>query len=197
MKRKYFFIVLFLILAMFFIINTFDVNATIYKVLDKEGNVVGLTSQPFLSESEKEAGYTLDPPIKILEEKNTLTEELMNWDEFWNCLSEDVRIVYFIGMRDGMAKGILDCVEWMYINLTNSEKSQLPKLDFAIKFDQYCDFLSSNTDVVIKVVSNLYLNPANSYISPTDMCFIAYQKLKGEDIEPLLQEERKKALLEK
>lgn len=182
---------------MFFIINTFDVNATIYKVLDKEGNVVGLTSQPFLSQSEKEAGYTLDPPIKILKEKNTLTEELMNWGEIWNYLSNDERMLYCFGMRDGMAEGIFVCVEWMHINITNSEKSRLPKLDFVIKFDQYCDFLSSNIDVVIKVVSNLYLNPANSYISTTDMCFIAYQKLNGEDIEPLLQEARKKALLEK
>ena len=194
MKRRYFFIVLFLILAMFFIINTFDVNATIYKVLDKEGNVVGLTSQPFLSESEKEAGYTLDPPIKILKEKNTLTEELVNWGEFWNCLSNDVRIVYCVGMRDGMAKGIFICVKWMYINITKSEKSRLLTPVFVIKFDQYCDFLSSNSEVVIKVVSNLYLNPANSYISPPDMFFIVYQKLKGEDIEPLLQEARKKAL---
>ena len=194
MKRKYFFIVLFLTLAMFFITNTFDVNAIIYKVLDKEGNVVGLTNQPFLSESEKEAGYTLDPPIKILKEKNTLTEELMNWGETWNYLSNDERILYCVGMRDGMAKGIFVCVEWMHINITNSEKSRLPKLDFVIKFDQYCDFLSSNTDVVIKVVSNLYLNPSNSYISITDMCFIAYQKLKGEDIEPLLRELREKAL---
>jgi len=61
MKRKYFLLVLFLILAIFFTINTPIVNAKMYKILDSEGNIICLTNHPVLSIKEKEAGYTISP----------------------------------------------------------------------------------------------------------------------------------------
>jgi len=62
MKKKYYFVILFLILTMFFIINTSSVNAIMYKILDSEGNIIRLTNNPVLSIKEKEAGYTISPP---------------------------------------------------------------------------------------------------------------------------------------
>lgn len=47
---------------------------------------------------------------------------------------------------------------------------------------------------IVNVVTNLYKDPANTYIPIFKMIEFAYQKLKGEDMEPLLQEARKKAL---
>jgi len=70
MKNKYILVVLFLILALFFLLNILNVNATMYKVVDEDGNVIRLTNKPYLSVSEKEAGYTLDPPIIESEEEN-------------------------------------------------------------------------------------------------------------------------------
>ncbi len=70
MKNKYILVVLFLILALFFLFNILNVNATMYKVLDEDGNVIRLTNKPYLSVSEKEAGYTLDPPIIESDEEN-------------------------------------------------------------------------------------------------------------------------------
>jgi hypothetical protein len=70
MKNKYFLVVLFLILSLFFLFNILNVNATMYKVLDEDGNVIRLTNKPYLSVSEKEAGYTLDPPIIESDEEN-------------------------------------------------------------------------------------------------------------------------------
>jgi len=61
MKRKYFLLVLFLILAIFFTINSPIVNAKMYKILDSEGNIICLTNNPVLSIKEKEAGYTVSP----------------------------------------------------------------------------------------------------------------------------------------
>jgi len=61
MKKKYFLVILFLLLTMFFIINTSSVNATMYKILDSEGNVICLTNNPVLSIEEKEAGCTIFP----------------------------------------------------------------------------------------------------------------------------------------
>ncbi|RXG63399.1 hypothetical protein ES695_17450, partial [Candidatus Atribacteria bacterium 1244-E10-H5-B2] len=62
MKRKYFLVGLVLILAMFFMINTSGIDAMMYKILDSEGNVVRIVSNPVLSIKEKEAGYTISPP---------------------------------------------------------------------------------------------------------------------------------------
>lgn len=70
MKRKYFLIVLFLILSIFFLFNILNVSAILYKVLDEEGKLIRVTNDPVLSVSEEEAGYTLDPPVIKSEEEN-------------------------------------------------------------------------------------------------------------------------------
>lgn len=70
MKRKYFLLVLVLVLSTFFLSNILSVDAVLYKVLDEEGKLIRLTNEPVLSVSEEEAGYTLDPPIEKLEEEN-------------------------------------------------------------------------------------------------------------------------------
>jgi len=70
MKRNYFLLVLVLVLSTFFLSNILSVDAVLYKVLDEEGKLIRLTNEPILSVSEKEAGYTLDPPIEELEEEN-------------------------------------------------------------------------------------------------------------------------------
>ena len=58
-------------------------------------------------------------------------------------------------------------------------------------------FINDHVDAILKVMDDLYKDPANTYIIANSIIEIACQKLKGEDIEPLLQEARKKALLEK
>jgi len=62
MKRKYFLVVLVLVLSVIFLFTIINVNAKMYKILDSEGNVICLTNNPVLSIKEKEAGYTIFPP---------------------------------------------------------------------------------------------------------------------------------------
>ena len=85
MKRKYFLLVLFFILAIFFIINAPSVNAKMYKILDSEGNVIRLTNIPVLSIQEKEAGYTISPPP---EEGTNIEENLADYTEKENIIKE-------------------------------------------------------------------------------------------------------------
>jgi len=98
MKRKYFLVVLFLLLAMFFLFNILNVNAKMYKVLDEEGNLIRLTNKPYLSVSEKEAGYTLDPPIIESEEENiseAQTATIYQYDfrkANWGMSKEEVKV---------------------------------------------------------------------------------------------------------
>ena len=46
----------------------------------------------------------------------------------------------------------------------------------------------------INVISDLYKDPANAYIPIENMCIIASRKIRGEPIDSLLGELRKKAL---
>ena len=66
-----------------------------------------------------------------------------------------------------------------------------------IEFRSYFISLSNTDDGlrnIINVVTDLYKDPPNTYIPCFKMIEIAYQELKGEDIEPLLREAREKAL---
>jgi len=85
MKRKYILLVLFFILAIFFIISAPSVNAKMYKILDSEGNVIRLTNIPVLSIQEKEAGYTISPPP---EEGTNIEENLADYTEKENIKKE-------------------------------------------------------------------------------------------------------------
>jgi len=49
-------------------------------------------------------------------------------------------------------------------------------------------------ETFINVISDLYKDPANTYIPISNMCIIASRKIRGETIEALLREAREKAL---
>ena len=123
-------------------------------------------------------------------ENSCLAQAFLNYGKYWDSLSDKERIIYFIGMRDGMAKGGRDCVEWFTYSLKKEEKPQLVGANFMDEYYQYDRFLLHNRDAIIEAVSDLYIDPTNSYIYVSDMCFLAYRNLNGESIEGLLRELR-------
>ena len=125
-----------------------------------------------------------------------LAQAVLNYGEYWNSLSDRERIIYFIGMRDGMAKSRRDCVEWLTYSLKKEEESQLVVSNFIDEYYWYDKFFSSHRDAIIKVVSDLYKDPINNFIYISDMFFLAYKKLNGESIESLLQELREKECID-
>ena len=129
-------------------------------------------------------------------ENSCLTQAVLNYGEYWNSLSDKERIIYFIGMRDGMAKGGRDCVEWFAYSLKKEEEPQLVGSNFIDEYYWYDKFFSSNRDAIIKVVSDLYKDPTNKFIYVSDMCLLAYRKLNGESIDSLLTELREKECME-
>ena len=99
-------------------------------------------------------------------------------------------------MRDGMAKGGYDCVEWFTYSLKKVEEPQLVGSNFIDEYFLYDKFFSSNRDAIIEVVSELYEDPANNFIYVSNMCFLAYRKLNGESIETLLRKLREEECME-
>ena len=53
------------------------------------------------------------------------------------------------------------------------------------------NFIIQNWGAIIRVMNDLYKDPANTYIDWSLICLIACQKLKGEDIEQFLKDSRK------
>jgi len=108
MKKKYYFVILFLMLTMFFIINTSSVNATVYKILDSEGNIIRLTNNPALSIKEKESGYTISPPPDEQEIKQEALSKGNNYDflnTHWGMSKEEVRKMEKVGFIEGNREG--------------------------------------------------------------------------------------------
>jgi len=122
MKRKYYFVILFLILTIFFIINTSIVNAKMYKILDSEGNVIRLTNDPTLSIKEKEAGYTVFPPpneqeIKqeTLSKGNKYDFRETNWGMTKEQVKEIEKNILLIG-EDSIQDSIIGCDGSLHYN---------------------------------------------------------------------------------
>jgi len=122
MKRKYYFVILFLILTIFFIINTSIVNAKMYKILDSAGNVIRLTNNPTLSIKEKEAGYTVSPPpneqeIKqeALSKGNKYDFRETNWGMSKEQVKEIEKNILLIG-EDSIQDSIIGCDGSLHYN---------------------------------------------------------------------------------
>ena len=129
-------------------------------------------------------------------------EGYINYGKFWLIMSDQHRACYMGGFVAGMDLWFIKIMPILISKikegLVNFE--EIKTGGELIEFRSYFIRLSNTDDGlrnIINVVTNLYKDPTNTYIPCFKMIEIAYQELKGEDIEPLLQEARKKALLEK
>jgi hypothetical protein len=122
-----------------------------------------------------------------------LVEEPMSPGEIWNVLTGMEKTSYQRGFRDG----IVECLNKL-VPLIRDKDIGLHsiRLDITISelYDLY-DFIWEHGEAIENVMDDLYKDPANTYIQWPSMCEIAYQKLKGEDVEQLLKKARKEGYL--
>ena len=125
-------------------------------------------------------------------------ESYINYGELWLKMSDQYRAGYIRGFVGGMDLWGIKILPILTSKIEEGllgfeeEETILELLNFRL----YLASLAGDVDGVhsiIKVVADLYEDPANTYIPSYKMIEFAYQKLKGENIEPLLQEARKKA----
>lgn len=126
-------------------------------------------------------------------EISCLAGEHVNFADWWNILTDYGKQVFLHGLGHGLGKGFLDAVNQFGLNLPEGEVSTVIN-----EYFEYINFISgvdtSKRDAVIKVINDLYKDPANIFIPVAEVSFIAYKKLKGENIELLLQKAREEAL---
>ena len=104
--------------------------------------------------------------------------ELVNYGQGWNSLPNASKDWFIEGMVEGYNK--------TYWTLINFVPSQMRK-EFEKKI-----YLFYDTDVLREVMTKLYADPANTYISYGAMAYIARDKLNGENIEDHLRYSRRK-----
>jgi len=129
-----------------------------------------------------------------------LAKEVGSPGQMWNSLDDNNKIVFIMGVKEEIEMCMYKLADWLPA-FTNKEGAVL---FFAILADHehfvglfYVDDYNKFLDLlktVVKIVSDLYKDPANTYISVANMRLLASRKLRGEPIESLLEEFRGKAL---
>jgi len=94
MSKKYILILLFIFFLSLIILNTSitSVGATIYKVIDAEGNTIRVTTEPQMKKAEEEAGCTIIPIqsaiIPLVSEENSIVKGSVFEDKNTNGIKD-------------------------------------------------------------------------------------------------------------
>lgn len=92
-----------------------------------------------------------------------------NWGKLWNGWNDKARDIYLLGYTDGLDYG----------GMIGSNSLTVTTLGF-------------NPEVIIPVITDLYNDPSNTFISLQAMTTIAYAKLKGYSfVEELIESAKK------
>lgn len=125
---------------------------------------------------------------------------LANESDDWNSMNYIYKTTYVWGVMSGVSmfmKQIADCAP----QFTNKKNEAEFYVFLEDNYNFINLFMTSDTKKTIdllktftKVIDDLYKDSANTYIPIENMCIIASRKLRGEPIELLLGELRKKTL---
>jgi len=94
--------------------------------------------------------------IFVLLANNISANDKYNWGKLWNGWDDKARDIYLLGYTDGLDYG----------GMIGSNSVTVTSLGFEPK-------------VIIPVITDLYSDPSNTFISLQAMTIIAYEKLKG------------------
>jgi len=119
------------------------------------------------------------------------------WGNFWNAMSKQERIRFLEGYEEGYSKGEIDAVgEIINPDRKEIDTDTIPeKTRLSIKkILKRNAFRNFDKETIRDLVSNFYKDPANSYVTPSNIIEIAIEKLEGKsskEIEKKLESERR------
>ncbi len=119
-----------------------------------------------------------------------LTGEMFSYGKYWSLLPPLARSAYLDGVMDGSGYAYFEAAaEW----LPSGELTKKPEPASVVKVRKKV-FLMVNRDSIIEVMTDLYRDPANTFIDTKDILFIARDKLLGKSIDDRLVSARKQAV---
>ena len=111
-----------------------------------------------------------------------------NFAQYWKVLSPGEKAAYLDGYKAGIADAFSEAVSILH---SPDHKSKASGND---QFPVLGVFEVENMGTLIKVISDLYEDPANSSIQISDIIRVAKDKITGKPTESALQNARNKAL---
>lgn len=103
-------------------------------------------------------------------------EELVNFGRQWNTWSDAERSIYLEGFVDGQSHTFL-----LFWNDVSSERREsLRRRSFTLY----------EPSAIRDVITSLYSDPANTYVTLDSMVYVARDKLAGKDIDENLRQAR-------
>lgn len=126
--------------------------------------------------------------IMLLSATSSNSDERYNPGKTWASWSDYTRNIYLTGFNDGASRAFMGAAwEW----LDHEDLRNVPRPEHVTKVANKT--LIKDRPVIRDITTNLYTDPANTYISFGDMFFIAQDKLDGKDVNQELLKARKVA----
>jgi hypothetical protein len=119
-----------------------------------------------------------------------LSIEMTDYAAIWKAWGKEGQHAYFWGFIDGSSAVWLTAMDEYISSGRGTSKKCGEILDNATK--KTATFFDENK--LIDVMTNLYKDPANSYILLGDMVYIARDTLKGNDVSSAVLKARKKGI---
>jgi|GEM_PF-3294400 len=112
------------------------------------------------------------------------------YGRYWQGLSKEMRENYVNGFKDGVGNALYHIKAKAYLEKDPKNQKELKLAEEALT-----DLTSIHSDnrVLAEVMTDLYNDPANTYIPTTEILVISQAKLDGKPIDSMLLEQRKLA----
>jgi len=131
-------------------------------------------------------------------EKYRFWEENFNYAEFWNSLSYNEKVIYLLGVSDGIERYDSETNNFLLVTHKGLDRNQLSMEERGEEVKKvlsvtgilfgWQNFVScGGYRAIINNMDDLYKDSANMYISMIDMSFLSYYKISPEPVELLLK----------
>lgn len=112
-----------------------------------------------------------------------------NYGRLWNMWTPGERDAYLNGVVDGVARAYFVTLKTVAPKLFNAKQEPA-----SVKATTDALFVRYTREQLPDVISYLYSDPANAYVSTLDMFFLARDKIEGKDISKGLMQARHDAM---
>jgi hypothetical protein len=122
--------------------------------------------------------------------QSALAADPYNYGTAWRQWSNEAKDAYLTGLSDGLARSYFHAaIHW----LSKDENAKSPSTK-RVEAVRERTILKFQNDALMPVITDLYRDPANAFVSWNEMAFVARDKLRGDSIDEELRRLRTNAV---
>lgn len=120
----------------------------------------------------------------------SVASEPFDYSRIWKDWGREGQDAYIWGVMDGSGKAMITLI----MEKSSADKAHKKYLEGLYERIRLNSAIMHNETKLIEVMSSLYRDPANSYVSMQDMLYIARDSISGKDVSKRILEARKFAI---